>query len=213
MKINLKESWRPIILVCLIVVLGAGAVAIAWRFYQLGERPIAPNVPESKPAAVAPECVLEFDLVFPSPTSEPTLPPEPTPTMAPACFDNCLYDEDCPEALVCQLPGLEYEDKLCVNPDCPDEEDCGCAGEPTPEPTLTPTTEPTAGPTLTPTTEPTTQPTSVSTVTPTSAESVVVTTQVTPSPTPYELPQAGFMGGTGIFVLAGLILTLMGIFL
>lgn len=219
---NLKKNWLTIFLVGITVILGAVAVVTAWKIYQAGKKPIAPTAPESQPAAVAPECVLEFDI--PTPTPTPTV----TPTPIPECWQTCINAIECPETLVCQKPDPE-DDKRCVNSDCPNAENCLC---PTPTPTVTPTPTATATPTNTPSPTPTTtmtpvpteglSPTPTETPPPEATPTPTTTPQPTPtpksgdSPTPtsiIELPKAGIILGGGLTAFVGLALIILGIFL
>ncbi|HUW21268.1 MAG TPA: hypothetical protein VMW41_01235 [Candidatus Bathyarchaeia archaeon] len=200
---NLKKNWYLAALICLTLVLGVAAVVTAWKLYQVGKRPVAPTQPESQPGAVAPECILEFDIPTPTPTPTPTPPvsqtPTPTPTPIPECWDTCDSDSDCPDTLVCQKPSANDTSKRCVSSDCPREEDCVCPS-PTPTPTSTQTPTPTGQPSSTPT--PTPGPTS--------------TPKPTLSPTPTsisELPKAGGAIETSVFIVAGLFILLFGLLL
>lgn len=85
-----------------------------------------------------------------TPTATPTEPPaEPTATPGPepaGCGEPCSYNSDCEGDLVCR--DVEGAVK-CVNEDCPFDDDCVCAAEPTPgrgapepTPTITPTPTP-----------------------------------------------------------------------
>jgi putative hemolysin len=69
------------------------------------------------------------------------------------CSQNCGYDTDCPEGLVCGTPpcptGQVCAQFLrCYNPQCPSDEDCNCEGS-TPTPVLMPVFIPTPTPTPT----------------------------------------------------------------
>lgn len=163
------------------VVLAVIAVITALKLKQISKEEIKPTVPEEpKAAEVMPLPTLppagNCYLVFGGPTETPTPTPTPTP-VPPECWDECVVDSDCPGSLVCQE--VESVDR-CVNPDCPEEEDCACPGEtPTPTPTGTPTPTPTGTTTPTPT---------------------------GPTPTEVALPEAGFSLPTLGAVLGGLLL-------
>lgn len=87
-------------------------VFLAYKIYQTRQENLAPT----KPEAVSESCTLEF-----------SIKPEPA---EPECYQTCDPDNDlCPNGLVCQEVG---GNPVCVNPDCPEEEDCVCP-EPIPE--------------------------------------------------------------------------------
>jgi hypothetical protein len=179
------------------VVLAIIAVITALKLKQISEEEIKPTVPEEpKAAEIAPlptlppagTCYLVFGgpTETPTPTTTGTLTPTPTPTpVSLECWDECVVDSDCPGSLVCQE--VETIDR-CVNPDCPEEEDCTCPGEtPTPTPTETAT------------------PTPTTTATPTPGGTV------TPTPTTAALPEAGFNLPTLGTVMGGLLLVVVSL--
>ena len=87
---NFKKNWYLILIAFTTVILGIVAVVTAIRLYQLSREPVAPTAPKPAPA-VAPQCILTFNIA--TPTSTPT----PTPTGAPfACLD-LTKDIDLPE--------------------------------------------------------------------------------------------------------------------
>jgi hypothetical protein len=182
-------------------------VFLAYKIYQTRQESLAPTEPE----AVSEACTLEFAISSP--------PPEPE------CYQTCDLNNDlCPKSLTCQeVDG----NPICVNSDCPEEEDCLCPGEPTPTPTPTPTTTPAATPTPTATTTPipTATPTPEATVTPAPTTTATTPTEPTPtqqpetitlvsptSPPPTALPEAGSILPTLGVILGGLILGAIGFF-
>jgi len=132
---------------------------------------------------VNPECPEEESCQCPEPSATPT------PTPIPGCWDECtLGDENsCSESLECQEVGETYR---CVNPECPEEEDCQCP-EPSATPTEVPPTETPAGPTAT-----------------------LAPGQPTYTPTPPEaLPDVGSIWPTIGVTLGGIILGIIGFLL
>ena len=130
--------------------------------------------------------------VTPTPTSSVTSTPTPTstvtstPTPTPTTVVGC--DQSCTNDDNCN-GDLICSSGHCRNKDCTGETDCSCPG-----PTSTPTSTPTNGPTSTPTT--------------------TVSSQATP--TPVQLPQAGFawptfgaiFGGMAFILIASLLFLL-----
>src|SRR4030043_474219 len=194
MKEFLKKNWQISLVGLTTLLLAVIALVTAWRLYQVGKEPIAPTAPTSFPQAVGSEepevgvCTLEFTI---------TASPPPV-----SCYDACEDDNDCPQdfgddeiALVC-----DEDDNICVNEDCPDEDDCECPEEsPTPTPTPTPTPKPTPSPSPSPSI----------------AGSPVPSPSLEPSPSPQqvELPEAGIISPTILATLGGIILVLIGLLL
>ena len=187
----MKKNLGLILVFIATIILAAIAVITAIKLYQVGQKPVAPTAPESKPKAVEPTenpvvCQLTFNISTPTatptetptttPTATPTPTPTPTPTSTPSpeCYENCETDSACPGDLVCS-------DNKCVNPECPEEEDCTC-----PTPTKTPTPTPTQ-----------------------------ITEGSTPEPTaiPIAVPKAGVISPTLLSALGGAILLLIGLLL
>ena len=191
------KNKRNIIILILSLILGAVAVITGIKLYQLRQESIAPT----KPKAVTEKCTLEFTV------SAPTLTPTATPI--PECWSICSIDTDCPEELSCQITDEETNTKRCVNPECPQEEDCQC-----PSPTATPTLTPTLTPTSTPTStsapgEPTATPTQKITTQPTTSP---ISQELTTTP-PTELPPAGNTLPTIGIIVGGIILGILGLLL
>jgi len=163
---NIKKNWYVILIGLSTVVLGAIAIMTALRLYQAGNKPVAPNAPESKPAAQtlptatptpASTCLLTFNLTLPTGTPTPTptrIPPTPTPTRNPlatptptpnptatptppaSCYHTCTNDSDCESNLTCLTVAGS---KKCVKAQCPDEQDCLCPVTQKTTPTPVPT--------------------------------------------------------------------------
>src|SRR4030042_2553990 len=119
MKEFLKKNWQISLVGLTTLVLAVIALTTAWRLYQVGKEPIAPTAPTSFPRAEEPEEPLEEETVC---TLEFTITASPLPI---SCYDTCEDDNDCPQdfgddeiALVC-----DEDDNICVNEDCPDEDD------------------------------------------------------------------------------------------
>lgn len=79
------------------IILGAIAVFTALKIYQSGTKPVAPNAPESKPAAQTEPtatptptnpCLLTFNLNVPTNTPTPTPTPNPSATPTPTPTPN-----------------------------------------------------------------------------------------------------------------------------
>lgn len=125
-----KKQLTIIGLLTLVITIAVVSLLTVYKLRQLGTRPVAPNAPESKPAAyVPPSCKLEF-------------------TVAPlACYQGtCTSNSQCGQLrdidLSCQTATVSGQTtKTCVNPDCPEESTCECLN-PTPTPTPTPTPAP-----------------------------------------------------------------------
>ena len=207
---------KNLILIIATIVLGAAAIFTGIKIYQLREEPVAPT----QPKGVTEECRLVLDIPAPTstptatptptPTPTPTLTPTPTPTPIPECWQTCVTDNDCPQDLVCQAVN---EEKRCVNPKCPEEENCQC---PTPTSTPAPTSTP-IPPTATP--QPTTAPQATATPQPTTVyvqrpTSVPLAQAPTAAPTPpTELPEAGSLWPTIGVTIGGIILGIIGLLL
>lgn len=173
MKNFIKGKLGTALIIVVTLVLAGIAVFTAYRLYELRQQPVAPNVPSSMPKAqedttganVAPNCHKVYTVTT---IDRPT----PTPVVV-SCNVNCNLTVTpqirCETGLVCEPPTIDAEDGisgisegvggLCRNPDCPEETDCVCPGNPT----ATPTTNPTITPTPTPTS--TTRPTATATPT------------------------------------------------
>lgn len=91
---NLKKNWYVILIGLSTIILGTIAILTAIKMYQAGNKPVAPNAPESQPAAQtlptatptpASTCLLTFNLTVPTgtPTPTPTRNPSATPTPTP----------------------------------------------------------------------------------------------------------------------------------
>jgi hypothetical protein len=108
-----KKRIVTILIVIATIALAGVAVFTAIRLYQLRQEPVAPTAPTSKPKAVAAPIgctALTFTLTTPE---------------GPSCYETCTETPDnCPSGLECQTIGGEL---LCVDPDCPEEEDCTCS--------------------------------------------------------------------------------------
>lgn len=189
---KLKKNWQLVLIVLVTIILGTIAVVTAIRLAQIGQEPIAPTAPTSKPEAAflgrepTEACTLSFNVsTEESPSPSPSESPSPSPV--PECYEECIDDEDCPQdyedvTLVCQdIDGVN----LCVNDECPEEEDCLCPEEESPSPS--PSEEESPSPSL-------------------------ETAAASPSPK-VELPEAGIISPTIIATLGGIILVLIGLFL
>jgi hypothetical protein len=140
----MKKNISIILIGLSTLVLAIIAIVTAIKIYQSGTNPVAPNVPESKPAAQTEEpgsatlnetsrCTLAFNLTLPTATPTPTLPagitptatsaPTATPTPLLGCYHACDTVADCESGFECQLVAGS---KKCVTPSCPDERDCVC---------------------------------------------------------------------------------------
>jgi hypothetical protein len=132
----MKKNISMILIGLTTLVLAIIAIITAVKIYQSGTNPIAPNVPESKPAAQTQEpgfgtlgepskCTLAFNLTLPTGTMTPTptSAPIPTPTPLLGCYHACETVADCESGFECQLVAGS---KKCVVPACPDERDCVC---------------------------------------------------------------------------------------
>jgi len=107
-----KKRIVTILIVIATIALAGVAVFTAIRLYQLRQEPVAPTAPTSEPEAAAPvSCTaLTFTLTTPE---------------GPSCYETCTETpDDCPSGLECQTIDSEL---LCVDPDCPEEEDCACS--------------------------------------------------------------------------------------
>jgi hypothetical protein len=165
---NLKKNWYVILIGLSTVILGAIAILTAIRMYQAGNKPVAPNAPESQPAAqemptatptpTASACLLTFNLTLPTgtptptPTANPSATPTPTPnpsatptptpnpTATPIPPASCYHT--CANDSDCEsnLTCLTVAgSKKCVKAQCPDEQDCICPVAKTSTPTPVPT--------------------------------------------------------------------------
>lgn len=189
-----KKNWTTLFILGATVILAVIAVITALRLYQTRQEPIAPTAPQPAPALEPTATPIETDPVAACSLSfnvgGVTITPSPTPTVSPKCWTTCTSKDDCPSSLECQtVDGAKH----CVNPDCPEEEDCDCPEGPTSTPTPGPSSTPTPGPTSTPTPKAGVQPTA----------------------TPIPLPEAGVTLptwltaiGAGALVILGLIFAL-----
>ena len=180
-KIKMKKN---LILVVAVIVLAGIAIFTGTKIYQSREEPVAPT----QPKGVANECRLILDIPTPS----------PTPLLTSDCWQICLSDNNCGEGLSCQLVGNQ---SLCLNLECPEEEDCQC-------PKLVPTATPT--PTESPTQIPTAIPQAES---PTSTSSTQTSTATPVPTTTTEMPEAGSFWPTLGVSLGGIILGIIGLLL
>jgi cytoskeletal protein RodZ len=74
------RKTKTIITLVILLILSAIAIFTAIRLYQLRQKSVTPNVPESKPKAATSSCqVLTFNISTPTPTPVYTLTPTPTP--------------------------------------------------------------------------------------------------------------------------------------
>jgi hypothetical protein len=126
----MKKNLSIILIGVSTLVLAIIAIVTAVKIYQSGTKPIAPNVPESKPAAqtvpaATSKCTLAFNLTLPTGTVTPTTTSTPTPTPTPllGCYHACETITDCESGFECQEVAGS---KKCVVPSCPDERDCVC---------------------------------------------------------------------------------------
>ncbi len=158
----LKKNWVTVLIVLATVVLAGVAIFTALRLYQLRQTSVAPNVPESRPAAAggvpSQQCTLSFTITAasgsptptgsasPTPTSTasatPTGTPQPTPL---SCGDTCTSNADCTNSMVCS-------NGRCRNPSCLAATNCLCATA-TPTGTATSSATPIAGGTPVPVSE------------------------------------------------------------
>lgn len=150
MKDFVNKNKITLIISVVTFVLAGIAIFTALKLYQLGQQPVAPNVPGSKPQAhdlTNPSCnAFTFAIATPTPTPTPTPTVTPTPTPSPTpspspspvpqCSSSCSVDSDCPSSMTCYVG-------VCRNPSCNTETSCICA-TPTPTPTETPTPTPTS---------------------------------------------------------------------
>lgn len=135
MKDFLKSKVVTIVILLATLILAGIAIFTAVRLYQLRQQAVAPNAPESKPAAATPSSCQA--LTF---------------TLTVTCNQTCggLTGTICPTGLVCiysngttTAPNPDAQGN-CRNPDCNTETDCVCGtGTPTATPTSTPTGTPT----------------------------------------------------------------------
>ena len=73
------RKTKTIITLVILLILSAIAIFTAIRLYQLRQKSVTPNVPESKPKAATSSCqVLTFNISTPTPTPVSTLTPTPT---------------------------------------------------------------------------------------------------------------------------------------
>ncbi len=73
------RKTKTIITLVILLILSAIAIFTAIRLYQLRQKSVTPNVPESKPKAATSSCqVLTFNISTPTPTPVYTLTPTPT---------------------------------------------------------------------------------------------------------------------------------------
>jgi len=92
-----KKSWYLILVATATLALGAIAIVTAIRLYQIGEQPVAPTAPTSRPRAIETEeeeeertptqaCTLNFNVqaAETSPSPSPTLSPSPSPSSSPS---------------------------------------------------------------------------------------------------------------------------------
>jgi len=172
-----KKILKTIAIVLSSLVLVGLTVFLGYKIYQTRRENIAPTRPE----AISEACTLEFSI-------SPPLP---------ECYETCdPLNSLCPEGLDCQ--DIDGSD-VCVNPDCPLEEDCLC-----PEPTPTPISTPTPKITTTPI------PTTVNPTEPTQEPTIVTKTPTKAPPT--ALPEVGNILPTIGVILGGLILGALGFF-
>ncbi|OGM29291.1 hypothetical protein A2801_02075 [Candidatus Woesebacteria bacterium RIFCSPHIGHO2_01_FULL_41_10] len=197
----IRKNITTILVIIATVVLAGVAVFTALRLYQTREIAVAPNVPESEPAAAeihevsipqgigspdVTQCTaLSFTITTPTPTATPTGSPTATPTATPefACNKPCTTDAQCKSvnsSFVCHSAT-----STCRHINYPDAQDCQRppSSSESPKPTATPTPTPTSGGTG---------------------------GGSTPAPT---LPNAGVAAPTVIGIGAGVILLLGAIFL
>lgn len=151
---NIKKNWYVILIGLATVILGAIAVMTALRLYQAGKNPVAPNAPESKPAAqtlptATPTptnpCLLTFNLniptgtltptptknpsVTPTPTTNPSVTPTVTSTITPTPTPLASCYHTCTNDNDCEgtlTCQTVAGSKKCVKTQCPDELDCLC---------------------------------------------------------------------------------------
>jgi hypothetical protein len=198
MKNLFKGKLGTALILTVTMILAGVAIFTAVRLYQLGNQPVAPNVPSSIPhaqevtATATPTptpsgvCTLSFTIT----TSTPT----PTPTPVPQCNTACTSTTQCPSTLTCYKANGATSG-FCRNAQCSSEISCICS---TPTPTPTPTATPTGTP----------GPSGTPTATPTTAASAATT----PGPTAATLPNSGTDwptiagAGIGIFVILGSLL-------
>jgi hypothetical protein len=164
MKEFLKKNWQIVTIGFATFLLAAIAVVTAWRLYEIGREPVAPTAPTSEPRAEELECntywyyddenrvcqqqefcgLYEYQGLMTFTTQEEcqtslsaadacALQFTITASPPPGCYEECeIGGEDCSGGYVCQdVDGTN----LCVNSECPDEEDCIC---PSPSPSPSP---------------------------------------------------------------------------
>jgi outer membrane biosynthesis protein TonB len=83
-KNSKNKRWSIIAVIAILIIAGI-SIFTAVRLYQLRQKPVAPNVPESKPEAATSGVFSCQQLVFTiqTPTPTPTRTPTPTPTRTP----------------------------------------------------------------------------------------------------------------------------------
>lgn len=118
-NMNLKKNWYVILIGFSTIILGTIAILTALRMYQAGNNPVAPNAPESQPAAqtlptatptpTTSTCLLTFNLTLPTVTLTPTPTRNPsatpTPTSNPLATPTpTLNPSATPKAIVTPTP-------------------------------------------------------------------------------------------------------------
>jgi hypothetical protein len=192
MKDFLKKNTLTLTIVLATIILAGIAIFTAIKLYQLRQESVAPNAPESNPAAATTAPIvtcqtLTFSISTPTPSPSGSASPTPTPTVtasptpAPQCGTTCGTNSDCPSTMVCYVG-------VCRNPSCTTSSSCVCQTA-TPTPTATATPVITASPTPAPTSTPIAQSTA----------------------TPEPLPVTGIETPTILGITAGAVLLILGL--
>jgi len=88
----LKKNLVTVLIVLATLVLAGVAIYTAVRLYQLRQTSVAPNAPESQPAAAGKACTVSFSLgASPSPSESPSGSPSPTPIPPIICAEGPVY--------------------------------------------------------------------------------------------------------------------------
>ena len=101
MKDFIKGKFFTVLTVIVTLILAGVAIFTAVRLYQLGQEPVAPTAPASKPEASEPKTISCEQLVFSITTDDdpeeevsPTLTPIPTVTLTPTPSDAPIGGND-----------------------------------------------------------------------------------------------------------------------
>ncbi len=159
----MKNKYTTIGIIFATLVLAGIAIFTAIKLYQTGTNSVAPNAPESKPAAAD----NQVDKNIPNPnTNNCSLSFKLLSTVAPAsCNQTCNESTNprilCASGLICLQTGNDRgANGVCRKAACNSRTDCICpiaTASPTVAPTATATSQATSAPTVAPTTAPVSQ--------------------------------------------------------